>query len=390
MRPCLCAFSGFIIISILNGVTVRADEPGAKIPQPVVPLWTDKVPGAKGEEDRDKPTLTIHLPDAKQATGTGIIVCPGGGYFVHAVDHEGHQMARWLNSMGIAAFVLKYRLKPRYDPADALVDAKRALRYVRSHAKEYNIAPERVGMLGFSAGAHLSACSAIDPDDGDAKAEDPIERQSCRPDFLVLIYGGATKLADPSKKDAEPKTFGPKAPPAFLISTSEDRSSEGTIDCYRALRKAGAPAELHVFGGYGPHGTGLAPGDPALGVYPRLAHAWMRKSGLLTTAPRLPITGRIVIDGKPLHRGWVTFIPLDPNKPTACCYITERTNGKYELSAKDGPCVGPHRVEVRVVATALLTVPSMNDAILLNQDLRYEVKPGGANQADFDLSARAK
>src|SRR5262249_22363714 len=148
------------------------------------------------------------LPEAKQATGTGIIVCPGGGYFVHAVDHEGHQMARWLNSMGIAAFVLKYRLKPRYDPADALVDAKRALRYVRSHAKEYSIAPERVGMLGFSAGAHLSACSAIDPDDGDAKAEDPIERQSCRPDFLVLIYGSATKLADPSKKDAEPKTFG--------------------------------------------------------------------------------------------------------------------------------------------------------------------------------------
>jgi acetyl esterase/lipase len=369
----------------LGAGSLLAAEAGAKIPQPVVPLWTDKVPGAKGDEDRDRPTLTIHLPDAKHATGTGVIVCPGGGYFVHAVDHEGHQVARWLNSVGVAAFVLKYRLKPRYQPADALVDAKRAMRFVRAHAKEYHISPERIGMLGFSAGGHLSACTAIDAADGDAAAQDPIERQSCRPDFLILIYGGATVLGDPGKKEADGKTFPAKSPPAFLVSTSADRSSEGTIDCYRALRKAGAPAELHVFGGYGPHGTGLAPGDPALGVWPKLAHAWMRKSALLTTAPRQPISGLITIDGKPLNRGWVTFVPLDPNKPVACCYISK--DGKYALPAADGPCAGPHRVEVRIVATQFLTVPSMSDAILLDKDVRVDVKEGTQVQ-DFDLSSK--
>ncbi len=357
-----------------------------------MPLWTEKVPGAVGEEDRDRPTLTIHLPEASKATGTGVIVCPGGGYTIHVVDHEGQQVAKWLNSMGIAAFVLKYRLKPRYQVSDALVDGKRAIRNVRQHAKEFGISPKRVGIIGFSAGGHLSACTGIDFDEGEAKATDPVERQSSRPDFMVLVYGGATAVGEPGKKDDEGKTFTAKAPPAFLFTTDGDTATDRLLDCYRALRKVRVPAEIHVFGGYGPHGTGLAPGDPAIGAWTAQLHAWLRKSGLLTTVERAAISGQITIDGKPLHRGWVTFIPLDsPNKPVACCYMTHRQDGKFVLAAGDGPCVGKYRIEVRQLATELLTTPSQEDVVLFTkaskdakEELHCEVK-SGENQVNLEI-----
>jgi acetyl esterase/lipase len=374
---------------------LAAEPAKAKAEPKVIPLWTDKVPGAVGEEDRDRPTLTIHLPEATKATGTGMIVCPGGGYTIHVVDHEGQQVARWLNSVGIAAFVLKYRLKPRYQPSDALIDAKRAIRYVRQHAQEFGISPKRVGIIGFSAGGHLAACTGIDFDDGDAKAKDPVERQSCRPDFMVPVYGGTTVVGDPGKKDIEGKTFTAKAPPAFLVSTDGDKATDRLLDCYKALRKVGVPAELHVFGGYGPHGTGLGAGDPGIGAWPGQLHAWLRKSGLLTTAERTAVSGQITIDGKPLHRGWVTFIPLDsPNKPVACCYLTHRQQGKFVLPAADGPCVGPHRIVVRQLATDLLTTPTLEDVVVFTranktgkEEMRYEAKPG-ENQVNLDIRTK--
>jgi acetyl esterase/lipase len=277
---------GVAVFVVLLGSPLLAVEPVKSKSEPkVVPLWTEKAPGAVGEEDRDRPTLTIHLPEATKATGTGVIVCPGGGYTIHVVDHEGQQVARWLNSIGVAAFVLKYRLKPRYQPADALLDGKRALRYVRQHAEEFGVSPKRVGIIGFSAGGHLAASTGIDFDDGDAKATDLVERQSSRPDFMVLVYGGTTVVGDPGKKD-EGKTFTAKAPPAFLLSTDGDKATDVLLDCYRALRKVNVPAEMHAFGGYGPHGVGLGAGDPAVGVWPEQLHAWLRKSGLLTTAER--------------------------------------------------------------------------------------------------------
>jgi acetyl esterase/lipase len=392
-----CLAAATVSLVLLGGVLpLRAAEPvKAKAEPKVVPLWTEKVPGAVGEEDRDQPTLTIHLPEASKATGTGMIVCPGGGYTIHVVDHEGQQVARWLNSVGIAAFVLKYRLKPRYQVSDALVDGKRALRYVREHAKEYGISPKRLGIIGFSAGGHLAACTGIDFDDVDPKAKDPVEQQSSRPDFMVLVYGGATVVGEPGKKDDEGKTFTVKTPPAFLFSTDGDKATDRLLDCYRALRKAGVPAEMHAFGGFGPHGTGLGAGDPAIGAWPELLHAWLKKSGLLTTVERATISGQITIDGKPLNRGWITLIPLDsPNKPVACYYMNHHVGGKFVLSAGDGPCVGPHRIVVRQLATDVLTTPTLEDVVVFTRankeakgEMRYEVKPG-ENKLDLDIRTK--
>jgi len=238
-----------LVLSLLIGIVASAtgaDPAKPKPEQKVVPLWQDKAPGAVGDEDRDRPTLTIHLPDPSKATGTGVVVCPGGGYTIHVVDHEGQQVARWLNSVGIAAFVLKYRLNPRYKTADALVDGKRALRYVRQHAQEFGISPKRVGIMGFSAGGHLAACTGIDFDEGNAKATDPVERQSSRPDFMALVYGSTTLVSDPAKKDDPGKTFTAKTPPTFLFSTDGDKATDGLLNCYSALRKVGVPAELIV------------------------------------------------------------------------------------------------------------------------------------------------
>jgi hypothetical protein len=304
-------------------------------------------------------------------------------------------VARWLNSVGIAAFVLKYRLTPRYQRADALVDGKRALRYVRQHAKEFGISPKRVGIIGFSAGGHLAACTGIDFDDGNAKATDPVERQSSRPDFMVLVYGSTTRVSDPAKQDDPGKTFTAQSPPAFLFSTDGDKATDSLLTCYSALRKVGVPAELHVFGGYGPHGTGLGAGDPAIGAWPQQLHAWLRKSGLLTTAERQAISGQIMIDGKPLNRGWITFVPLDsPNKPVACCYMNHRQEGKFVLASGDGPCVGPHRIEVRQLALEQLNTPTMEDAVLFTkatkdakEEMRYEVKPG-ENPVKVDIRTK--
>jgi len=391
LRACFVLSALIGVVASATGADPAKSEPERK----VVPLWTDKVPGAVGDEDQDRPTLTIHLPDPSKATGTGVIVCPGGGYTILVTDHEGQQVAKWLNSVGIAAFVLKYRLTPRYQRADALVDGKRALRYVREHAKEFGISPKRVGIMGFSAGGHLAACTGIDFDEGNAQATDPVERQGSRPDFMVLVYGSTTSVSDPAKKDDPGKTFTAKTPPAFLVSTDGDGATNGMLNCYTALRKVRVPAEFHVFGGYGPHGTGLGAGDPAIGAWPKQLHAWLQKSGLLTTAERHAIAGQIFIDGKPLNRGWITFVPIDsPNKPVACCYMNHRQDGKFTLATGDGPCVGPHRIEVRQLALEQLNMPTLDDAVLFTkaskdakEEMRYEVKPG-ENQVKVDIRTK--
>src|SRR6202790_5758794 len=153
-----------------------------------VPLWPNGAPGALGSDDTDQPTLTIFLPEEKPVGRTGVVVCPGGGYGMLASNHEGRQVANWLNSLGIAAFVLKYRLGPRYHHPVELGDGQRAIRLVRAHAGEYGIAPDRVGVMGFSAGGHLAATMGTHFDDGIAPDLDPIQRAGSRPDFLVLGY----------------------------------------------------------------------------------------------------------------------------------------------------------------------------------------------------------
>src|SRR6185503_3195977 len=165
--------------------TTRPAPPPAS-PQEIV-LWENGAPGALGQADTDKPTITVYRAP-RGSSGTAIIVAPGGGYANLATEHEGRQEAYWFNAMGITAFVLKYRLGPRYHHPIELGDAQRAIRTVRARAAEFNIIPDRIGMMGFSAGGHLTATAGTHFDAGKPDAADPIERASSRPDFLILGY----------------------------------------------------------------------------------------------------------------------------------------------------------------------------------------------------------
>jgi acetyl esterase/lipase len=159
----------------------------------VIRLWTGRAPQAVGDEAQDVPTLTVYRPASPD--GSAIVICPGGGYG-HLAAHEAEPPARWLNSLGVTAFVLKYRLGPRYQHPAPMLDAARAIRFVRANAQQWNLDPKRIGILGFSAGGHLSATISTHFDDGDASAADPIDRVSSRPDLAILLYPVIT-LADP-------------------------------------------------------------------------------------------------------------------------------------------------------------------------------------------------
>ncbi len=336
---------------------------GAELPDyKPMHLWPAGAPGAKGKEEKDKPNVTLYAPDKSKANGCAVIIAPGGGYHVHAIDHEGTQVAKALNARGITAFVFKYRLKSGgYQPGDALIDARRAVRFVRSKAKEFDISPTRIGMLGFSAGGHLAGAIGTDFDEGRADAEDAIERESCRPDFLVLCYPVISEELNKGYASTHVKVTA-KTPPSFIWFTSEDNlNPEHGILFYQALRKAKVEAELHLYA-RGPHGLGLAPGDVSVKQWPQQLHLWLRQGGRLTDAKRASVTGEVMIDGKPIHRGWVTLMPEDETLPIASAYITERAAGKFTIDAANGPCPGKHRIIVNEVARQFLTVPSMDDA----------------------------
>jgi len=271
----------------------------ANEPQTIV-LWPEGAPGAVGNEDADRPTLTVYLPPADRAVPTGVVVCPGGGYAKLAMDHEGRQVAEWLNSLGVAAFVLKYRLGPRYRHPAPLEDAKRALRLVRSRAGEFRIAPDRIGVWGFSAGGHLASTLATHFDAGNPAAADPVERVSCRPDFAILAYPVISFASEYAHKGSRRNLLGDnpdpalvenlsnekqvtaQTPPTFLFHTNEDQGvpAENSVLFYLALRRAGVPAELHIYE-RGRHGVGLAPDDPVLSSWPQRLADWLRVRGLL-------------------------------------------------------------------------------------------------------------
>src|SRR5215210_7541620 len=171
--------AGFLVAVLVPFNHARAAEPFA--------LWPQGAPGALGKEAADVPTLTPYLAPKERATGAAIVICPGGGY-QHLADHEGRPVAEWLNSVGVTAFVLKYRLGPRYHHPSMLQDAARAVRTVRARAAEWGLDPERVGILGFSAGGHLASTAGTHFDAGRADATDPVERVSSRPSLMILIY----------------------------------------------------------------------------------------------------------------------------------------------------------------------------------------------------------
>jgi len=293
---------GLLLVTGTPGISQQrpANPAGLAMSQEVstFPLWENGAPGALGHEDADIPTLTYY--PALHGVPTAVIVAPGGGYRMLASNHEGRQVANWLNAAGITAFVLKYRLGPKYHHPIELGDAQRAIRWVRTHAAEYGVKPDRIGMMGFSAGGHLTSTAETHFDGANPNAADPIDRVSSRPDFAILGYPVISFIAPYSHRGSAQSLLGdspdprlledlsndlrvtPQTPPTFLFSTSEDTGvpPENSVAFYLALQKNRVPAELHIFQ-KGPHGVGLDLGDPSLGEWPRLLLNWMRGLGLL-------------------------------------------------------------------------------------------------------------
>jgi acetyl esterase/lipase len=264
-------------------------------------LWEKSAPGAQGDRDDDKPSLTYYAPVSPGKSATAVIVAPGGSYQFLASNHEGRQVANWLNALGVTAFVLKYRVGPKYHHPIELGDAQRAIRIVRTRAAEFGVAPDRIGIMGFSAGGHLASTATTHFDTGNSEAADPIDRVGCRPDFAILAYPVISMSAPYAHSGSAKNLLGenadarlreelsnelhvtPQNPPTFLFSTSADTvvPPENSVAFYLALRKAGVPAELHIFE-KGPHGVGLDLDDPLAGEWPTLLKNWLRSRGLLT------------------------------------------------------------------------------------------------------------
>jgi predicted esterase len=305
----------------------------------MVLLWPDGAPQAKGAAITDQPALTIHLPKAELANGTAVVINPGGGFSKLASDSEGLHVAQWLNSFGVAAFVVRYRLRPNYEPSVALLDAKRALRYVRDSAEKFGIDPGRIGVMGFSAGGHLAAAVAIGSDEGNPTASDPIDRVGSRPDFSVLLY--------PAVPEELIEFVSPSSPATFYALTHEDRSvsPKQALPLYEALLDNGVQAEMYILG-RGAYGTGMVLGDLGLGQWPALLSQWLRMRGFLTSAERIPVTGTVSIDGEPLYWGGITLIPEDPNAPI----VWTHARGEFNIDAANGPVQGPHCVEVKILS----------------------------------------
>jgi len=280
-------------------------DPREALSLKTIPLWDGRAPGALGTRPQDVPTLTVVTTDETTSFGTAVVVAPGGAYQGLATGLEGRQVADWFAAHGVTAFVLTYRLTSfGYQHPTQLMDAKRAIRWVRAHAKEYGVDPQRIGMVGFSAGGHLTAMAETQFDAGDAGAPDPVERVSSRPDFAVLGYA-AIDLADnrwnvrvltgsrtppatlPQLKPAS--NVRPDSPPTFLWATTTDElvpPTNATL-MYNALVAAKVPAELHIFG-KGRHGMGLGMTDPVLSLWPALLQNWLESQSLIGAKTGVP------------------------------------------------------------------------------------------------------
>ncbi|MFA9557804.1 alpha/beta hydrolase [Evansella sp. AB-rgal1] len=258
-----------------------------------IPLWHDDAPYAKGSTEEDIPALIPYLLDGEN--NSVVIVCPGGGYARRA-NHEGEPIAKWLNSIGISAFVLRYRVAPYQYPC-ALLDAQRAIRTVRYKEKEYGIDPMKIGILGFSAGGHVAATASTKFDYGNQMSEDPIEQQSCRTNLSVLCYpvitlkegfghaGSRSNLLGENPNSTQihelslEENVTPETPPTFLWHTSNDASVpvENSLLFALALRKNNVLFDLHVYE-EGRHGLGLALEDDHVHSWTNTCTSWLKQN----------------------------------------------------------------------------------------------------------------
>jgi acetyl esterase/lipase len=262
------------MILLINSSSLFAND------NPFIKLWSDKTPEAKGTEDKDIPGVQVFLPEADKATGTGILICPGGGYSRICSDHEGVKAAKWLNSVGIAGFVLRYRLpKDGYKHPIPLGDAQRALRLIRANAKKWHLDPQQIGIMGFSAGGHLAAHASTSYTKANPDAKDPVDKVSSRPDFQILVYPcittekpyvyrGIFALVNQTKYKKDDisleKHVTPDTPPAFIVLAGDDGVHPmNSVLFYEACLAKKVPAELHIYrkGGHG-FGFSSGPGKP--------------------------------------------------------------------------------------------------------------------------------
>ncbi|MFL6448623.1 MAG: alpha/beta hydrolase [Bryobacteraceae bacterium] len=307
----------WLLATLASVAPAQQGTPNAPVPQSAnsflgiatYPLWDGGAPGALGTGDLDVPMLTLFSPQPRTGTGTSVIVAPGGAYLGLASNLEGRQVADWYTSRGVTAFVLRYRLGSKYLYPIPLQDAQRSIRFVRSHANEFGIRPDRIGFMGFSAGGHLAAMAATMFDGGKQDATDVIDRVSSRPDFVVLGYpwlnameknqAGVLSYCSALKISADKCTgfeqYSPNqhvsklTPPTFIYHTTDDElvPVQASIKYYEALRAAGVPVEMHLFE-HGRHGSGLGIGDASLDFWPTLLENWLRNRGLLSSSAPVP------------------------------------------------------------------------------------------------------
>jgi acetyl esterase/lipase len=274
----------------------------------IIDVWPAKAPGDTADIGPEKvtagkpgqspiqsitnvshPTLTIYRPAKDKDTGAAVIVAPGGGYTNLAWAKEGEDAAEWLNSIGVTGVVLKYRVPRRPEtakgapPPQALMDAQRTISLVRSKAKEWGIDPNRIGMLGFSAGGHLTAWAATNYDKRSYEPIDDVDKVSCRPDFGILLYPGGIIGRDGDALNPEIRVTK-ETPPMFLAHAGDDKGrAENSVETYLALKKAGVPAELHIYASGG-HGFGLRPSDKPCSTWPQRCADWLKDQGFLKPA----------------------------------------------------------------------------------------------------------
>ncbi len=310
-------FIAIVAMSLLVCAAARAQkqpcatagENNAFLGIQTIRLWPGEAPQASGNACQDIPTITIFEPQQGRDNGSAVVIFPGGAYVGLAANLEGRQVADWFTVRGFRAFIVSYRLSSNgYLLPVPLLDARRAIQTVRARAMDYHIDPNRIVLIGFSAGGHLAALAATQFVPGNPNAEDPIERASSRPDYLVLGYPWIGAISSDTSHLSYCKLFNvmdrcealraayspdlfvtKETPPTFWYHTFNDQTVpvEQGLRFYEALVKAGVPAEAHIFAS-GPHGTGLGGGDPSLDQWPDLLENWLRAQGLLQPRPPAP------------------------------------------------------------------------------------------------------
>jgi acetyl esterase/lipase len=301
MKPGAMVLSFTFLLSL---AALGLGDDGATAAPNVIDLWPSAPPGESGTiaEEKvtrkegdpairsltnvSKPTLKICRPEKSKDTGVAVIICPGGGYTNLAWDHEGEQVARWLNSIGVTGVILKYRVPRRegtpkdQPPPQALMDAQRALSVVRSKAGEWGVDAKKIGILGFSAGGHLVTWASTNFDHRAYEPTDAIDKIDCRPDFAVAIYPGGVMKRRTHELAPEIRISG-QTPPMFLAHAGDDGdTAEGSIQIWLALKKAKVPAELHIYNSGG-HGFGMRPTGKPASTWPQRCEEWLRDIKIL-------------------------------------------------------------------------------------------------------------